>query len=133
MELGIISGRAGQHLASVIAEHLSVESVSGAVDRFPDGEPRPVVPDLRGDDIYIVAPTGPPVNDSLVELLLILDACRRARAGRLTAVVSYYGYARQDRRDQVGEAIGARMAADAITAAGADRVVVVDPHTTALE
>lgn len=86
-----------------------------------------------GDDVYILQPTAPPVSDHLVELLLLLDACRRAGASRVTAVVPYFGYARQDRRGRAGEAVGARVAGDVIAAAGADRMVVVDPHTPALE
>jgi ribose-phosphate pyrophosphokinase len=80
-----------------------------------------------------VQPTGPPVSDHLVELLLLLDACRRAGAGRVTAVVPYFGYARQDRRSRDGRAIGARVVAAVVGAAGADRLVVIDPHTAALE
>jgi ribose-phosphate pyrophosphokinase len=131
--LRIVAGGAGQQLASAMASCLDVEPVSCSVERFPDGELRPGVGDLRGDDVYVVQPTGPPVNDNLVELLLILDACRRAGAERVTAVVPYYGYARQDRRDRAGDAIGGRVAAVVISAAGADRVLVVDPHTVALE
>jgi ribose-phosphate pyrophosphokinase len=107
--------------------------VVGDVEQFPDGELRPFVPELRGDDVYVVQSTGLPVNDCLVELLLLIDACRRAGAGRVTAVVPYFGYARQDRRSQVGQAIGARVAAGAMGSAGADRLVVIDPHTAALE
>ena len=103
------------------------------VERFPDGELRPVVVSVRGEDVYVVQPTGPPVNEHLVELLLVLDACRRAGADRVTAVVPYFGYARQDRRARTGEAVGARVVADALVSAGAQRLVVVDPHTAALE
>ena len=81
----------------------------------------------------MIQPTGPPVSDHLVELLLLLDACRRGGAGRITAVLPYFGYARQDRRSQAGEAVGARVVADALAASGAQRLVVVDPHTAALE
>ena len=133
MALRIVAGGAGRRLASAIAGCLDVEPASCSGDRFPDGELRPCVGDLRGDDVYVIQPTGPPVNDNLVELLLILDACRRSGAERVTAVVPYYGYARQDRRERSGEAIGARTAADVISAAGADRVLAVDPHTAALE
>jgi ribose-phosphate pyrophosphokinase len=83
--------------------------------------------------VYLVESTGPPVSDNILELLLLLDASRRAGAGRLTAVVPYFGYARQDRRRSSGEAVGARVLADALVSAGAQRLVVVDPHTTALE
>jgi ribose-phosphate pyrophosphokinase len=103
------------------------------VHRLPDGELQPTVGAVRDDDVYVVQPTGPPVNEHLVELLLILDACRRAGAGRLTAVVPYLAYTRQDRRGASGQAVAARVVADLIASAGADRLLVIDPHTTALE
>jgi ribose-phosphate pyrophosphokinase len=112
---------------------LSCELTTCEVERFPDGELRPVIENVRGDDVYVVEPTGPPVSENVVELLLLLDACRRAGAGRLTAVVPYFGYARQDRRSKAGEAVGARVIADALVSAGAQRLVIVDPHTAALE
>lgn len=88
---------------------------------------------MQGDDVFVVGSTGPPVSDNLVEMMLLIDASRRAGARRVTAVMPYFGYARQDRRGRIGDAVGARVAVDAITAAGADGVVVVDAHTTALE
>ena len=103
------------------------------LDRFPDGELRPVMNPVRGDDVYVIQPTGPPVSDHLMELLLLLDACRRDGAGRITAVVPYFGYARQDRRGRSGEPVGARVVADALAASGAQCLVVVDPHSAALE
>jgi ribose-phosphate pyrophosphokinase len=87
---------------------------------------------LRGDDVYVIQPTGPPVSDHLVELFLLLDACRRCGADRITAVVPYFGYARQDRRDRTGQ-VGARVIADALAGSGAQRLIVVDPHSSALE
>ena len=129
----IVPGTASHRLAAMISHHLDDEPVSCTVNRFPDGELRPELATVRGDDVYVVQSTGPPVNDRLVELLLLLDACRRAGAGRITAVVPYFGYARQDRRNHAGQAIGARAVADALTAAGAHRLLVVDPHTPALE
>ena len=131
--LRVVSGTANPRLAADIADCLDVEQTACDVIRFPDGELRPVVGPIRGDDVYVVQPTGPPVNENLIELLLMLDACRRAGAARITAVVPYFGYARQDRRGQQGEAVGARVAADVLAAAGAQRLVVVDPHTAALE
>lgn len=133
MSLRIVSGTAGRHLADGIAPLLGTEPSSCAVERFPDGELRPAVAEVRGDDVYVTQPTGPPVNEHVVELLLLLDACRRAGAGRISAVVPYFGYARQDRRSRPGEAVGARVMIDAIASAGADRLLVVDPHTPALE
>ena len=133
MTLRIVAGSASPLLAGAVAEELGTEGVGGEVERFPDGELRPLIDDVRGDDVYIVESTGPPVNDHLVELALLLDACRRGGADRITAVVPYFGYARQDRRSRAGQAVGARVAADIIVTAGADRLLVVDPHTPALE
>jgi ribose-phosphate pyrophosphokinase len=131
--LRVVTGTANPALAQAVVDCLETGLAPCEVVRFPDGELRPVVDSVRGDDVYVLQPTGPPVNDHLVELLLLLDACRRAGAARLTAVVPYFGYARQDRRDRPGAAVAAHVAAQAIASAGADRVVVVDPHTTALE
>ncbi|MFZ2177180.1 MAG: ribose-phosphate diphosphokinase [Rhodococcus sp. (in: high G+C Gram-positive bacteria)] len=131
--LRIVSGTANRPLADAIANTLRLGLAGCTVERFPDGELRPTVESVRGADVYVVQPTAPPVNERIVELLLLLDACRRAGAARVTAVVPYFGYARQDRRDRAGQAVGARVIADALAAGGADRLVVVDPHTTALE
>jgi ribose-phosphate pyrophosphokinase len=131
--LQIVSGSANPGLASAIANHLGVESDGCSLERFPDGELRPTVENACGSDVYVIQPTSPPVNEHIVELLLLLDACRRARAARVTAVVPYFGYARQDRRTTPGQALGSAVVMDAIAAAGADRLVVVDPHTPALE
>ncbi|MGZ6880393.1 MAG: ribose-phosphate diphosphokinase [Mycobacteriaceae bacterium] len=133
MVLRIVSGTANPDLASAVASHLGVESDGCAPQRFPDGELRPTVENVCGADVYVMQPTGPPVSEHIVELLMLLDACRRGRAARVTAVVPYFGYARQDRRTAEGQAIGSTVVADAITAAGADRLVVVDPHTSGLE
>jgi ribose-phosphate pyrophosphokinase len=129
----IVAGTANPALAETVAAALGGVLVGCEVERFPDGELRPVVDAVRGGDVYVLQPTAPPVGEHLVELLLLVDACRRAGASRVTAVVPYFGYARQDRRGRPGEAVGARVACDAIAAAGADRMVVVDPHTAALE
>ncbi|MEC3953727.1 ribose-phosphate pyrophosphokinase [Nocardia sp. CDC153] len=131
--LRVVSGNANPGLAAGVAELLDVEPPTGALERFPDGEIRPVVEHVGGADVYVVQPTAPPVNDNFVELLLLLDACRRSRAARVTAVVPYFGYARQSRRTRAGQALGLRVVAEAIAGAGADRLVVVDPHTAALE
>ncbi len=131
--LRVVSGGANPHLAGAVANYLGVDSDGCTLQRYPDGELRPKVENVCGADVYIVQPTGPPVNDSIVELLLLLDACRRARAARLTAVVPYFGYARQDRRTAAGQALGSTVVTDAIAAAGAERLVIVDPHTPGLE
>jgi len=129
----IVSGSANPGLVSAVANYLGVESDGCSIQRFPDGELRPTVENVCGSDVYVIQPTSPPVNEHIVELLSLLDACRRARAARVTAVVPYFGYARQDRRTTPGQALGSTVVADAIAAAGADRLVVVDPHTPALE
>ena len=104
------------------------------LERFPDGELHVVLGrSQRGEHVFIVQPTGPPVDEHLVELVMLADACRRAGAARVTGVVPYFGYARQDRRSSPGEAIGARVVADLIEAAGIEQLVVVDPHSAALE
>ena len=106
---------------------------TGGGNGFPTGSCARPSGCVRDRDVYLLAPTGPPVNDNLVELMLLLDACRRGGAARCTAVVPYLGYARQDRRSQQGQALGLRTVADALAAAGADRLVVVDPHSRAVE
>ena len=106
MVLRIVSGTANPGLASAVANHLGVESDGSAIKRFPDGELRPTVENVCGADVYLLQPTGPPVNEHIVELLMLLDACRRGRAARVTAVIPYFGYARQDRRTAEGQAIG---------------------------
>ncbi|MDW4909228.1 ribose-phosphate pyrophosphokinase [Streptomyces sp. ADMS] len=133
MSAGVVAGTAHRALADAVAAALDTAPVACELERFPDGELRPVVGHVQGEDVYVVQPTGPAVNEHLIELLLLLDACRRGGAHRLTAVVPYFGYARQDRRVRVGQPVGARVVAEALEAAGADRLVVVDPHTAALE
>jgi hypothetical protein len=115
-------------LAARVAAVLSTVPVRSGTDRFPDGELRPRVAEVRGEDVYVVQPTRPPVTAHVVELLLLLGACRRVGVERLTAVVPYFGYARQDRRGRPGDAVGARVLASAL-AAGADRLVAVHRHT----
>jgi ribose-phosphate pyrophosphokinase len=129
----LVAGTASAVLAEAVATVLRCERACSDLVRFPDGELRPTVAGVRGDDVYVLQSTGPPVSENVVELLLLLDACRRAGADRVTAVVPYFGYARQDRRGRSGEAVGARVISDALVGAGAQRLVVVDPHTTALE
>jgi ribose-phosphate pyrophosphokinase len=133
MSLCIVAGTANPDLAEAVAAGVGSVATGGGLERFPDGELSPVVGPVRGDDVYVLQPTGPPVNEHLMELALLVDACRRAGSERVTAVVPYFGYARQDRRSRPGQAIGARVAADILAAAGAHRLVVVDPHTPGLE
>ena len=133
MSLCIVAGTANPDLAEAVAAGVGCVAMRGGLERFPDGELCPVVGHMRGDDVYVFQPTAPPVNEHLMELALLVDACRRAGSERVTAVVPYFGYARQDRRSRPGQAIGARVAADILAAAGADRIVVVDPHTPGFE
>ena len=128
MSLRIASGTANRALASKVSSALGADPLAGEVERFPDGELRPVVHGVRGDDVFVVQPTGPPVSDHLVELLLLIDACRRGGAGRVTAIVPYFGYARQDRRSRDGQAIGARV----VATAGAALACVTSPRRMTL-
>jgi ribose-phosphate pyrophosphokinase len=107
--------------------------LAAAIAARPDGELQPTVAEVRGEDVYVVQPTEPPVNEHVIELLLLLDACRRTGTERITAVAPYFGYARQDRRGAAGGAVGARVIVDALAAAGADHLIVVDPHTAAVD
>lgn len=129
----IVAGSANRALAEMVVADRAGELVSTLLERFPDSEVCPNVGDLRGEDVYVIQPTGPPVSENLLELLLLLDACRRSGARRVTAVVPYFGYARQDRRSRPGEPVAARVATEVIATAGADRLVVIDPHTPGLE
>ena len=133
MALCIVAGTANPELAEAVAARVGSVAMRGQLERFPDGELCPVVGPVRGDDVYVFQPTAPPVNEHLMELALLVDACRRAGSERVTAVVPYFGYARQDRRSRPGQAIGTRVVADILASAGADRIIVVDPHTPGFE
>ena len=134
MNLAILAGSANPALARAIAGRLGVAIGKSEVERFPDGEIHVEIHDtVRGHDVYLVQPTSPPADRHLMELLLLADACRRAGALRLTAIVPYLGYARQDRRAHGREAVGARVVADLFRAGRLDRVVAVDLHAGALE
>ena len=106
MTLCVVTGTANPALGVAVSNCLHIEQTACDVVRFPDGELRPIVGPMRGGDVYVVEPTGPSVNEHLTELLLLLDACRRAGAARITAVVPYFGYGAQDRRGRAGEAVG---------------------------
>jgi ribose-phosphate pyrophosphokinase len=127
--LRLACGTANRPLAEEIAARLEIPLANSTVKRFTDGEIFVRFNEnVRGHDLYIVQPTPPPA-DNLMELLLMVDAAKRASAERITAVVPYYGYARQDRKDQPRVAIGAKLVADLIQAAGVDRVLGIDFHT----
>jgi ribose-phosphate pyrophosphokinase len=134
MSLEILSGSANYGLAEKIAKNLGVELAPRILERFPDGELHiEVQRSVRGCDVYLVQPTCPPVDEHFFELFLLADACRRAGAAHLTAVIPYFGYARQDRRSRGREPVSTRLVADLISASGLQRVVVVDFHSQAVE
>jgi ribose-phosphate pyrophosphokinase len=128
-ELKLFSGNANRALAEEIAQYLHVPLGDAEVSRFSDGEVFVQVNEnVRGTDVFIVQPTCPPVNDTLMELLIMTDAFKRASAHRITAVLPYYGYARQDRKVQGRMPISAKLVADLLEAAGVDRVLALDLH-----
>jgi len=128
-ELKLLSGNANRSLAEEIGQYLRVPLADADVDRFSDGEVFVQINEnVRGADVFLVQPTCPPVNDTLMELLVMIDALKRASAGRITAVLPYYGYGRQDRKVQSRVPITAKLVADLLTAAGVDRVVALDLH-----
>ncbi|HAM41599.1 MAG TPA: phosphoribosylpyrophosphate synthetase [Candidatus Omnitrophica bacterium] len=127
--LAILSGNANPPLAKAICRHLGVDLSKCLVGRFSEGEISVKIQEnIRGKDVFVVQPTCPPPNDNLMELLIMLDAIRRASARRITAVIPYYGYARQDRKDQPRVPITAKLVANLITTAGADRILTMDLH-----
>ncbi len=127
--ISIFSGSANQPLATQIADYLELPLGRARVARFSDGEIfAEIQENVRGVDVYVVQPTCSPANDNLMELLIIVDALKRASAGSITAVIPYYGYARQDRKVAPRTPITAKLVADLLTAAGVQRVVSVDLH-----
>ncbi len=132
-ELKIFSGRANPELSQNICQFLNLELGSCKLQTFPDGELHCKIEDVRGRDVFIVQPTCPPVNDNLMELLILIDTCRRASAERITAVIPYFGYARQDRKDEGRVPITAKLVANLITRAGADRVLAMDLHAAQIQ
>ncbi|HZO82476.1 MAG TPA: ribose-phosphate pyrophosphokinase [Candidatus Binataceae bacterium] len=130
----IFAGSANLPMAAAVAEHLGLTLGSRALARFPDSEFRVELNEsVRGRDVYLIEPSSPPVEERLFVLMMLADACRRAGAARLTAVIPYLGYARQDRRANGRDPVGARLVADLLRAAAIERVVAVDLHTAALE
>ncbi len=133
-ELKIFSGRANLPLAKSICEHLNLPLGRMSLANFPDGEIAcKIDEDVRGRDIFIIQPTCPPVNDNLCELLIMLDSFVRASASRITAVITYYGYARQDRKDEGRVPITAKLIANMIVRAGAQRVLTMDLHAAQIQ
>jgi len=128
-ELKLLCGNANHPLTEEISYALGIDLCDAAVDRFSDGEVRVRIREtVRGADVFVIQPTCPPVNDHLMELLIIIDALRRASARKVIAVIPYYGYARQDRKHTGRVPITARLVANLLETAGADRVLTMDLH-----
>jgi len=133
-EITLIAGTAHRELAVAISRELDLPLANAHVGRFPDGEiDIKVNEDIRGRDVFVLQPTNPPVNENWVELLLLLDTLRRASAGRITAVMPYYGYARKDRKDEGRVPISAKVVANTLVCSGAARVVTVDMHAAQIQ
>lgn len=128
-KLAVLSGNAHPELAKNICKYLKIDLSKALVGRFSEGEIRVQVDEnVRGKDVFLVQPTCPPTNDNLMELLIMIDALKRASAQRITAVIPYFGYARQDRKDQPRVPITAKLVANLLTVAGTNRVLTMDLH-----
>ncbi|RCW40872.1 MULTISPECIES: ribose-phosphate pyrophosphokinase [unclassified Halanaerobium] len=133
-QLKIFAGNSHPQLAQDLCDYLGTELVNSDVTRFKDGEIRVrIYETVRGADVFVVQPTSPPVNENLMELLVIIDALRRASARRITAVMPYYGYARQDRKAKPRDPITAKLVANLLTTAGARRVLSIDFHASQIQ
>ncbi len=132
--LKIFTGRSNVSLASAVCKYLEIPLGGANVEKFPDGETAiKLEDDVRGRDCFVIQSTCKPVDEHLMELLIYLDCLRRASAKRITAVIPYFGYARQDRKDEGRVPITAKLVANIITAAGADRVIAIDLHAAQLQ
>ena len=133
-EIKILAGNASKELAQKVADYIGVPMAKCEVGTFSDGEISVNISEtVRGCDVFVIQSTNSPVNDNLMELLIMIDALRRASAGRGTAVIPYYGYARQDRKAKARDPITAKLVANLITAAGADRVLTMDLHAAQIQ
>ena len=133
-DLKIFGGRGNPELTKRICDYLGLPVGGITIGNFPDGEIScKVDEDIRGRDVFLVQPTCPPVNENLMELLIMIESCMRASAERITAVIPYYGYARQDRKDEGRVPITAKLVANIITRAGADRVLAMDLHAAQIQ
>ena len=133
-DLKLLSGRAHTGLSEDIGNYLGIPLARAVMGNFPDGEIScKIDEDIRGRDVFIIQPTCPPVNDNLMELLLMIDSCKRASAERVTTVMPYFGYARQDRKDEGRVPITAKLVANLIARAGADRVLAMDLHAAQIQ
>ena len=133
--MALFAGNANPQLAHEIARHLTAPLGRAYVGHFSDGEVNvELIENVRGRDVFIVQPTCPPVNDHLMELLVMVDACKRASAARITAVLPYFGYSRQDRRPRATRsAITAKLVANMIAGAGVNRLLTVDVHADQIQ
>jgi len=133
-DMKIFSGRAHPELAQRVCDYLGLTLGKVRIDTFPDGEIWcRIEQDVRGRDVFLVQPTCHPVNENLMELLILIDSFKRASAERITAVIPYFGYARQDRKDEGRVPITAKLTANLITRAGADRVLTMDLHAAQIQ
>ena len=133
-DIKVFTCNAHPKLAAQIAENLGITVGKSEVSMFSDGEISVKIDEkVRGTDVYIIQPTSTPVNEHLMEMLIMIDAMRRASAGRVTAVIPYYGYARQDRKTRARDPISAKLVADLIEKAGADRVLTMDLHCAQIQ
>jgi ribose-phosphate pyrophosphokinase len=127
--LKIFSGKANLSLANEMCDHLGIPLGKVTLKRFSDGEVNfQILENVRGKDVFIVQPTSPPVNENLMELLIMIDAFKRASARRITAVIPYYGYARQDRKDRPRVPLSSKLVGDLLSSAGAQRLLTMDLH-----
>ena len=130
----VICGNSNRPLAEAVVKELGLPLSDAEVGKFSDGEINVTLPHtVRGKDVFIIQSTSAPVNDNLMELLILIDACKRASAGRITAVMPYFGYARQDRKARPRDPITAKLVADIITSAGANRVMTMDLHAAQIQ
>jgi ribose-phosphate pyrophosphokinase len=130
----IFSGSANMRLADDVCEFLGLARNQALVTRFKDGEAYVQIQEnVRGADVFVIQPTSRPVDEHLMELLLMIDALKRASARRITAVIPYYGYSRQDRKDKPRSPISAKLVADLLTTAGANRALIIDPHASQIQ
>ena len=133
-DIVLISGNSNIPLSKEISQYLDIPLCATEIKKFADGEISVRISEsIRGSDVFILQPTSPPVNDNLMELLIIIDALKRASAGRINVVMAYYGYARQDRKDKSRVPITAKLVADLISVAGADRVISIDLHADQIQ
>ena len=133
-EIAIFAGNSNKPLAEAIAKELGTHVQDAEVKTFSDGEISVTIPEtVRGKDVFIIQSTSYPVNNNLMELLIMVDALKRASAGKITAVIPYFGYARQDRKARPRDPITAKLVADIITSAGADRILTIDLHAPQIQ